>query len=63
MALKKKKKKKNPAQQKLLHLPENDNSYLDTMTGTNSSSDRLILRRKVEINSNEYFSCDIFFRE
>ena len=23
--------------QKLRHLPENDNSYLDTMTGTNSS--------------------------
>ena len=56
-------KKKNPAQQKLRHLPENDNSYLDTMTGTNSSSDRLILRRNVDINSNEYFSCDIFFRE
>ena len=56
-----KKKKKNQAQQKLCHLPENDNSYLDTMTGTNSSNDRLILRRNVEINSNEYFSCDAFF--
>ena len=58
-----KKKKKNPAQQKLCHLPESDNCYLDTMTGTNSSSDRLILRRDVEINSNDYFSCDLFFRE
>ena len=57
------KKKKNPAQQKLRHLSENDNCYLDTMTGTNSSSDRLILRRNVEINSNEYFSCNVFFRE
>ena len=57
---KKKQKKNNPAQQKLRHLPENDNS---TMTGTNSSSDRLILLRNVEINSNEYFSCDVFFRE
>ena len=55
------KKKKNLAQQKLRHLPENYNSYLDTMTGTNSSSDRLILRRNVEINSNEYFSWDVFF--
>ena len=42
------------------HLPENDNSYLDTMTGTNSSNDRLILRRNVEINSNWYFSYDVF---
>ena len=58
-----KKKKKNPAQQKLRHLPENYNCYLDTMTGTNSSRDRLILRWNVEINSNEYFSCDVFFRE
>ena len=41
-------------------LPENDNSYLDTMTGTNSSNDRLILRRNVEINSNWYFSYDVF---
>ena len=56
-------KKKNPAQQKLRDLLENDNCYLDTMTGTNSSSDRFILRRNVEINSNEYFSCDVFFRE
>ena len=43
--------------------PENDNSYLDTMKGTNSSNDRLILRQNVEINSNEYVSCDVFFRE
>ena len=55
------KKKKNLAQQKLCHLPENDNCYLDTMTGTNSSSDKLILRRNVEINSNEYFSATYFF--
>ena len=50
----KKKKKNPPSEQKLRHLPENDNSYLDldTMTGTNSSNDRLILRRNVEINSN-----------
>ena len=34
--------------------------YLDTMTGTNSSNDRLILRQNVEINSNEYFSYDVF---
>ena len=47
-----KKKKKNPSLQKLRHLPENDNSYLDTMTGTNSSYDSPILRRNVEINSN-----------
>ena len=33
------------------------------MTGTNSSNDRLVLCQNVEINSNEYFSCDIFFRE
>ena len=46
------KKKKNPSQQKLRHLPENDNSYLDSMTGTNSSNDRLKLRGNVEINSN-----------
>ena len=32
------------------------------MTGTNSSNDRLVLRQNVEINSNEYFSCDVFFR-
>ena len=30
----KKKKKKNPSSQKLRHLPENDNSYLDTMKST-----------------------------
>ena len=33
------------------------------MTCTNSSNDRLVLRQNVEINSNEYFSCDLFFRE
>ena len=33
------------------------------MTGTNSANDRLILRQNVEINSNEYFSYHIFFRE
>ena len=38
----------------------NYHSYLDTMTGTNSSNDRLILRRNVEINSNWYFSYDVF---
>ena len=46
------KKKKKSVVTKLRHLPENDHSYLDTMTGTNSSNDRLILRRNVEINSN-----------
>ena len=30
------------------------------MTGTNSSTDRLILYQNVEINSNEYFSNDVF---
>ena len=45
------------------HLPENDNFYLDTMTGNNSSNDRLVLRQNVEINSKVYFSCDIFFRK
>ena len=54
-----KQKKKKSVEQKLPHLPENDNSYLDTMTGTNSSN-RLILRRNVEINSNWYFSYDVF---
>ena len=43
-------KKKKSVVTKLRHLPENDNSYLDTMTGTNSSNDRLILRRNVGIN-------------
>ena len=57
------KKKKNPSQQKLCHLPENDNSYLDTMPGTNSSNDMLILCQNVEINSNEHFSCNVFFRD
>ena len=45
---KKKKKKKNPSLQKLSHQPENDNSYLDTMTGTNSSNDMVILRQNVK---------------
>ena len=35
--------------------------YLDNMTGTNSSNDRLILRQNVEINSNEYFLATYFF--
>ena len=39
---------------------EDINSYWDTMTSTNSPSDRLILRQNVEINSNEYFSYDEF---
>ena len=30
------------------------------MECTNSSNDRFILRQNVEINSNEYVSCDIF---
>ena len=30
------------------------------MKGTNSSNDRLILHQNVEINSNEYFSYDVF---
>ena len=34
--------------------------HLDTMTGTNSSNDKLKLRRNVEINSNWYFSYDVF---
>ena len=33
------------------------------MTGINSYNDRLILCQIVEINSNEYFSCHIIFRE
>ena len=57
------KKKKKSVVTKTTSLPENDNSYLDSMTGNNSSNDRLILRQNVEINSNEYFSCDVFFRE
>ena len=32
----------------------------NTMTGTNSSNDRLILSQNVEINSNWYFSYDVF---
>ena len=57
-----KKKKKKKIRRKLRHLPENDNSYLDTMTGTNSSNDRLILGRNVEMNSNWYFFTT-YFRE
>ena len=41
-------------------LPEYNNSYWDTKTGTNSSNYRLILCQNIEINSNEYFSYDIF---
>ena len=55
-------KKKIRRNKNLRHLPENDNSYLDTMTGTNSFNDRLILRRNVEINSNWYFLMT-YFRE
>ena len=33
---------------KTRHVPENDNSHLDTMTGINFSNDRLILRQNVE---------------
>ena len=44
-----KKKKKIRRNKKLSHQPENDNSYLDTMTGTNSSNDMVILRQNVEI--------------
>ena len=40
----KKKKKKKSVVTKTKHQPENDNFYLDTMTGTNSSNDMLILR-------------------
>ena len=35
-------------------------SGMGAMTGTNSSNDRLKLRRNVEINSNWYFSYDVF---
>ena len=42
-------KKKKSVVTKTKHQPENDNSYLDTMTGTNSSNDMLILRQNVEI--------------
>ena len=38
-------------------------SYLDTMPGTNSFNDSLILCQNVEINSHENFSYDVFFRE
>ena len=40
------KKKKKSVVKKLRHLPENDNSYLDTMTGTNSSNDRAHIASK-----------------
>ena len=33
------------------------------MKDTNSSNDRLILRQNVEINSSEYVSWEVFFRE
>ena len=33
------------------------------MKGTNDSNGRIVLRQNVEINSNKYFSCHIFFRE
>ena len=56
----KKKKWKKIRRNNRNHLPENGDSYLDTMTGTNSSNDRLILRQNVEINSNWYFSYDVF---
>ena len=36
------------------------NDVMPYMTSTNSSNDRLILRRNVEINSNWYFSYDVF---
>ena len=49
-------KKKNLSQQKLRYLPENDRFYWDTMTGTKSSNDTLILRQNVEINSYDHFS-------
>ena len=52
----KKKKKKIRRNKKLSHQPENDNSYLDTMTGTNSSNDMVILRQNVEI----YIPMNIF---
>ena len=40
---------------------KNENSHLDTLTGTNSSNDRLILRQNVETNSKEYFLATYFF--
>ena len=54
------KKKKKSVVTKTTSPTENYHSYLDTMTGTNSSNDRLILRRNVEINSNWYFSYGVF---
>ena len=38
-------------------------SESSAMTSTNFSNDRLVLRQNVEINSNEYFSREVFFRE
>ena len=58
-----KRKKKICVTKKLRHLQENKKIYLDTMTGTNSSNDKLVLRQNVEINSNEYFFTTYFFRE
>ena len=52
--------KKNPVVKKTMAPPEDNYSYWDTMTGTNSASDRLILCQNVEINSNWYFSYDVF---
>ena len=43
--------------------PPGKHSYWDTMTGSNSSNDRLILHQNVEINSYEYSSYDIFLGE
>ena len=37
--------------------------FIDTMTGTNSSNDRLILHQNMEINSHEHFSYDAFFQQ
>ena len=54
------KKKKNPAVTKTTPPPEDNHSYWNTMTGTNSSIDRLILQQNVEINSNWCFSYDVF---
>ena len=40
--------------------PEDNYSYWNSMTGINSSIDRLVLRQNVEINSNWCFSYDVF---
>ena len=54
------KKKKKSVVTKTTPPPEDNDTYWDTMTGTNSSNDRLIFRQNVEINSNEYFSYNVF---